>query len=343
MSRKIVWCMLVLVVAVGCTPRVKVRKNPSQHDTGVRYYRPKPYLLVTPSGETKLDDKGKPSSVSPSDQFVSIEVRYLPDFSEEYSINVTPGLGSANVKIELADGWNLTSLNQELDTQFDENVKAIAELTKAAGGLVGTAGEGMNINATVSARNVPIGLYEAVIGHDACGRKQLYGWRYIGFTPFATCPTFAVGSEYASCNDGSLDLYGLVFENGIMTFRRLHDIQNIPPSRSSANSEVNVAQNTGTEAMRAPIPDMVAMSAAIEQYLQTRLNDPMLRANITSDNGESALHVATVKSQAEVERVVAEYMVKENIHMLLPVEISPPLSGQPAPGNYPELPSPNGD
>lgn len=211
----------------GCTPRVRVRQNPGPQDTGIRYYRPKPYLKIEPAGVSVTE--GKKTTVTPSDEFVSITLEYLPDFSEEYSIDVRPGLGVAEVSIGLQDGWNLTSINQTLDSQFDENVEAIAALTKAASGFVPTGKsigtpEGSSQRFVVAATNVPLGYYESVISRDGCGRKRLYGWRYVGFLPFAACPTDMCGSQHLACSSVPSELFGLVFEQGAMVFRRLDAI-----------------------------------------------------------------------------------------------------------------------
>ena len=111
-------------------------------DTGIQYYRPKPYLLVSPAGvtvSTESSDGGTKTVITTgeSDRFVHISLQYVPDFGEEYSITVRSGLGVNNTTITLQDGRNLTSINQQLDSRFDENVKAVAELVKAAGGLAG--------------------------------------------------------------------------------------------------------------------------------------------------------------------------------------------------------------
>lgn len=209
----------ILVLDTGCTPRVRVRRDPGHRDRGVRYYRPKPYLLVTPAGEGEKT----------SDRFVQLKLEYLPDFSEEYSISVTPGLGTAEVDFTLEDGWRLTSLNQKLDSQFDENVGAIADLVGAVGDIAsptGDPGEGQPIKAThqwvVAATNVPIGYYESVVNRDACGKKRLYGWRYVGFAPFNSCPTDMCGRRVAACEgDAAGPIFGLVFEAGAMTFKEL--------------------------------------------------------------------------------------------------------------------------
>ncbi len=231
-----IWLLVLLnLTSLGCSPRVRVIASPGPKDQGVRYYRPKPYLLVEPSGTTVTDSK-KNVTLSPSDEFVSIRLEYLPDFSEEYAINVSPGLGDADVKITLEDGWNLTSLNQDLDSQFDENVTAISDLAKAAAGFVPSGGPenrsgdrggplGSSRKFVVPATNVPIGYYESILSRDSCGRKRLQGWRYIGFVPFAPCPVDACATtQTLQCDALPSELFGLVFRDGAMQFRRLNEI-----------------------------------------------------------------------------------------------------------------------
>lgn len=223
--------LCMLFGSMACAPRVRVRSNPTPHDTGIRYYRPKPYLLVTPAGQTLLSDSGKPIREVIDERYVQIELQYLPDFSEEYSIDVRSGFGIADVSITLEDGWNLTSINQKLDSQTDENVRAMAEVVRGAAGLTNPGERITNPDATkpppfqVKASNVPLGYYESVIGVDHCGRKQLYGFRYIGFLPYQTCPIAMQGAEAGHCQ--STEIYGLVFEQGVMVFRPLHQVQTL--------------------------------------------------------------------------------------------------------------------
>lgn len=204
-------CCLVIS---GCFPGVKVRKNPGPKDTGVRYYRPKPYLLLSPVAEGEDND-----------QHVAISLVYLPDYSEEYSINVKPGFGSANVQIKLDQGWNLTQLNQDLDSQTDEIISAVGDVLGKLP-LAGSGGEGRFF---VRASNVPLGYYEAVIDSDPNGCKQLYGWRYVGFLPYRQCPVTAGGLDSFHCNEVPGPLFGLVFESGTLTFKRLDAVEQIEP------------------------------------------------------------------------------------------------------------------
>jgi len=218
----VMFVCLLSAVSTGCLPRTTVHKSPGPHDKGIRFYRPKPYLLVKP-----YEEKGTDGVLRASKEAVQVSMEWLPDFSEEYSIQVRTGLGTNETNITLSNGWNLTQINTKLDSQFDENVNAIANLIgkTAPGGLVREGGAPPRAQEfVVRATNVPIGYYEAMIGEGPDCRKHLYGWRYVGFVPYAACPIEPSGLQCASCNDGSLDLYGLVFIEGVMTFQRIQEI-----------------------------------------------------------------------------------------------------------------------
>jgi hypothetical protein len=145
-------------------------------------------------------------------------LQYLPDFSEEYSIRVRAGLGSNQTNIALKDGWNLTQIDQKLDSQFDETIKAVADLV---GKLpIPTAAQPRAAGVpkiVVRATNVPLGFYEAVVGCGADGKKRLCGWRYVGFHPFASCPGLPCAAGLMAGDP--LPIYALVFQRGAMTFQ----------------------------------------------------------------------------------------------------------------------------
>src|SRR5579863_4067437 len=221
------------VLISGCTPSVRVTKNPADNCDGIRYYRPKPYLLIMPAGlvhyqqekppaavpkgSAKAEYPGNPSlygdaSTRSSDalrtvaakadadggnkteivasiKLVEIKLEYLPDFTEEYAISVRPGLGVAEVGITLQDGWNLTGINQKLDSKFAETLAAAAGIAKTAASAGGAPRATQDFTPSqFFASNVPFGYYEAVISADPNGCKRLYGWRYVGFMPTLTCP-----------------------------------------------------------------------------------------------------------------------------------------------------------
>ncbi len=210
MACRAILVLIAVVCLQGCNPRTIVKKDPGPHDRGVRYYRPKPYLFLKPLvAATGLPVPGH----------VSIEQVMLPDFSEEYSIHVRTGLGTNNTSIGLTEGWNLTTLNVVLDSQFDENLNAISNLVKSIPTTSLTADK---VRVEVQATNVPMGLYEAVIAKGPDRKKRLYGFRYVGFMPFAGCPVEACGVDQFNCHEDVL--YGLVFSDKGMMFCALHEL-----------------------------------------------------------------------------------------------------------------------
>lgn len=275
----VIWLLLVCgLLCTGCTPRVVVRANPTASDRGIRYYRPKPYLKVEPA-EVALEKNQ--TTIVPG--VVRISLVYLPDYSEEYAIDVRSGWGTANVGIKLQDGWNLTEISQELDSQTDENVRAMASLLSAVGDVVPTAGstaKNAEVSFTVPARNVPIGFYESIIGRDSRGCKRLYGFRYVGFVPFAACPLDMGGQQSACCNDPNTGLYGLSFVGGQMVFLPLDEMALTPaidarspqPEKSETTKTGKTSADLGpAEPLSLPVP--VTQFSALEVQLRASLND----------------------------------------------------------------------
>jgi len=215
----------------GCLPRVSVCPNPGPTTPGIRYYRPKPYLFISPAGETTTIEESrtkKKVTSTMSDQYVQMQLQWLPDFSEEYAINIRSGFGTNATELTLENGWNLTRLNTKLDSQTDENISAVADLLGSAAGILAKSdaiskAARVETKTVIRATNVPIGYYESVIGKDACGKKQFHGWRYVGFAPFNGCPLQMGGSECRPCQE--IELYGLVFDNGAMTFKQLYRVE----------------------------------------------------------------------------------------------------------------------
>jgi len=237
-------------------------------------------LFLSPGGEKSVTepinaqaDSTKKTVTVPSDEFVSIQLQWLPDFAEEYAIDIRSGLGVNETELTLENGWNLTSLNTKLDSQTDENITAFANLLDSVGSLPGIeraatpseAGGAQRI--VVRATNVPLGYYESVIGCDECGHKQLFGWRYVGFMPFNGCPSRATGSSHHCCH--TADLYGLVFDSGIMTFKRLCEVQQIEQNLNYVYRR-NPTQLTGkpqTSSREALNPSMLESQGPVFEHV----------------------------------------------------------------------------
>jgi hypothetical protein len=202
------------VLLFGCSS-TRVRKDPGPLDHGIRYWRPKPYLVIQP-GDTA--------------DTVKLSVDYLPDWNEEYSIHIRAGIGTNATKVTLEHGWNLTAIDVDVDSKVPEFLNSLANLIPAVGKTFGDQKGGGGPGVTppkefvLPAHNVPLGYYEAVVLCGPDGTKRLCGWRYVGFAPFGGCQTDL------SCQalGGTSDLYGLVLLNGTYCFARLPDIATYP-------------------------------------------------------------------------------------------------------------------
>jgi len=240
---------------LGCAPKLRVIPHPTSRDPGVRFYRPKPYLFLSPASTGGTSARTAASPLAGEGELVAIELRYLPGFEEEYALDVRAGWGVANVKIELEDGWNLVNLNQELDSKVDDNLSALADVMRAVPSVASTTpARNTEMRTVVQASNVPLGFYEAVVAPDRCGKKHLYGFRYVGFIPDATCPLCPTGSQSGDCRDGSLPLYGLVFERGVMVFREIGAIgaNDDPAARTSLSPPLGRGPESSSPAGAAP-------------------------------------------------------------------------------------------
>ena len=188
-------------------------KYDKNKDNGVVYYRPMPYLLVVnlPADDPAADsekknnsekdnsskkdspakdsgeaptDSTKTSPSPPSDTSFSaatkqhfVKLVYLPDFSQAYAVTSSTGLwGSAQLNIQLQDGWMLTTLGANADSKTSEMLSAIASMagagTGAAGGKPATGKKAQE--ATREERVTPEvlhpGLYRFV--YDESGRLK---------------------------------------------------------------------------------------------------------------------------------------------------------------------------
>lgn len=156
--------------------------QPKAEAPGLRYYMPKPYLMVTQvpkdqlpaqsggdgaggagnngnnpnnnnnTNNSKNSDPTNSGSPSPSSDLsyqlgnssYLLKLIYLPDMSKTMAINVVPGiLGTSSAQPTLQDGWMLTSLQASSD-----NSKAIDDLTTLASALIGGGAKGATKVAT---------------------------------------------------------------------------------------------------------------------------------------------------------------------------------------------------
>lgn len=196
------------------------------------------------SGKVEVKpNKPTPSEVKPPDATnlftrVVIEIKYLPDYNELYSVKLQPGIGKGKLEFKLEDGWNLTSVGIETDQQLAQLISSIASLVgavkpggKAGGGASPSTKATKENNRAYSEmeflvdtrRDVPLGFYEPVIVTDEHGCKSLFGWRYVGFMPFAGCPvTPCIHSQPVDCDPSQI--WGLIVADGSLKFDTLDHV-----------------------------------------------------------------------------------------------------------------------
>ena len=153
-----------LLVQLGCAAgRFEVHKvDAASQLEGFRYNLPKPYLLVTNmavSLPTSVNPAAEVSTGTPSTgrkppkeggtqvaaseapapgSVVTMQLLWLPDPSQQYAVSVKGGRsGTFSGKIQLANGWMLTGVNEEFDPKTAETINAVSGLLT---GLIKTAG-----------------------------------------------------------------------------------------------------------------------------------------------------------------------------------------------------------
>ena len=149
------------VVQVGCAS-VKVKRVPA-HDAnveGLRFYRPRPYLLVSDEPEQGTTAKGataKPAmgGIAGATSTLHFSIVWLPDLSQEYVIQASAGMGTVTFNPTLENGWKLTALNANVDSKT-------AELLTAAGTMVTKAGVGKSEASTTRSQRIVPGLFRFV-------------------------------------------------------------------------------------------------------------------------------------------------------------------------------------
>jgi hypothetical protein len=104
-------------------------------ETGVRFYRPKPYMLL-----------------SSGDQGCEARVVYLPDPNEQYEITLD-GAPSAEASVTLEDGWNLVAVSSRAKHDPPRSASAGAAPVKLVA-------EGIH---EIEATALHVGLYELEI------------------------------------------------------------------------------------------------------------------------------------------------------------------------------------
>lgn len=170
--------LAALLVQLGCAAgRFEVHKVDSTSQLeGFRYNLPKPYLLVTnmavslpasanpaaevstgtSPGSRKPPKEGGGTQVAAPEapapgSVVTMQLLWLPDPSQQYAVSVKGGRsGTFSGKIQLANGWMLTGVNEDFDAKTAETITAVSGLLT---GLIKTAGGVQMLTVPVSSEH----------------------------------------------------------------------------------------------------------------------------------------------------------------------------------------------
>jgi hypothetical protein len=124
-------CLATISTTLGCAKVIVKRVPYGNNDSieGVRFYRPVPYFVVSEASGGGSTQGSGGSSGSRTLQFT---ITWMPDLSQEYAIQLRPGLGSVGFNPTLENGWNLTGLNATVDSKAGELLTTVAGLIPKA-------------------------------------------------------------------------------------------------------------------------------------------------------------------------------------------------------------------
>lgn len=122
--------LLVLLPLAGCASVTTYTDVRLTNKTGILYYPPKPYLLLT-----RTSAKDKPNDV---------QVIYLPDLSQPRYAVMKGGYGSSKLGLTFSNGV-LVSANQESDPKITEAITALAGIPGQLANAAKTRAETSNL------------------------------------------------------------------------------------------------------------------------------------------------------------------------------------------------------
>ncbi len=130
-------------------------KNVGADASGIRFFRPAPHVWLTKApasdkvntAQTVTKDSsvaGKETTstatVSTATDGYSATVVMLPDYSKEYIVQWSAGMGSVTPNLTLAEGWNLTAFNSTVNSTGATLLDSTIGKTITAIGTVAAAG-----------------------------------------------------------------------------------------------------------------------------------------------------------------------------------------------------------
>lgn len=110
--RRLIPLLSLCLLAVGCGHiAIHQKADLSDKPTGIKFYAPKPYILVTRNGAKEAP--------------VAVQQIYLPDLANPYYARTVAGLGSSKLTMAFSNGV-LTNIGQETDPQINGLISTLA-------------------------------------------------------------------------------------------------------------------------------------------------------------------------------------------------------------------------
>jgi hypothetical protein len=179
-SMKFVFIILISLFIGGCASTITARPG---GETGIPYYLPKPYLLITKNltplvekTTEKKDDKGNTTAIERKGEpvttnnekgdFYSFQIIYLPDLTQKYGLEIQSRTGTIKTNVTLIDGWKLVGINLDADAKISDTIKAVGE-------LIPSIPKGMGI---VEEKKVGLWLYEIKVENGQLKYDLVIEW-----------------------------------------------------------------------------------------------------------------------------------------------------------------------
>jgi hypothetical protein len=152
--------VFALLLASGCAT-VKVYSDSGlKHETGLRFYTLKPYLLVEYQA-------GKDNSVKTS-------VVYLPDIASPQFMRMRPGIGSSELKMTFSNSA-LESYGVVTDSQLSDSMAAFADiLSKSAYAVQTMSSPAPAKEDDYSPEEKPFRLFEIIINPSGTELREVW-------------------------------------------------------------------------------------------------------------------------------------------------------------------------
>lgn len=134
MGRMIV-IFMVIGLFLGCARLSVVRITDPENSRmeGVRFYRPYPYLMIS---EVVVPESKPEKPEKPGKPMLQYKIIWLPDLSQEYAIQVRPGLGTIDFKPTFEEGWRLVGIDAKVDSKAKEIIEATSGLIAKGATLI---------------------------------------------------------------------------------------------------------------------------------------------------------------------------------------------------------------